>query len=207
MIPDLPDVVFSTRPHTPDRRAARRGAGLRPHGRGQRRPGLARHGTARASPSRSSRSSRPRNARRTRPHCPGTTNHHDLVAKAVELIAAEEKTVGGQLGRPSGARFRTYERLSATPRRSRERCSTRSSLRRAIEDIYSFPLRQVAVDTLNRQLRQRHQRRRPGRSASSSCAKKAGCASIHEEDESQEPQIICSLGLRHPSGDAMQPCP
>ena len=27
------------------------------------------------------------------------------------LIVAEEKTVGGQLGRPSGARFRTYERL------------------------------------------------------------------------------------------------
>ena len=33
------------------------------------------------------------------------------------------------------------------------RCSTRPQLRRAIEDIYTYPLRQVAVDTLNRQLR------------------------------------------------------
>ena len=30
--------------------------------------------------------------------------------KAVELISEEEKSVGGQLGRPSGARFRAYER-------------------------------------------------------------------------------------------------
>jgi hypothetical protein len=33
------------------------------------------------------------------------------VRKGAELIATEEQTVGGQLGRPSGARFRTYERL------------------------------------------------------------------------------------------------
>jgi hypothetical protein len=38
-------------------------------------------------------------------------NHHELVKKGVELIGAEEKAVGVQLGRPSGARFRTYERL------------------------------------------------------------------------------------------------
>ncbi len=38
-------------------------------------------------------------------------NHHNLVRKGVELIATEEKSIGGQLGRPSGARFRTYELL------------------------------------------------------------------------------------------------
>ena len=38
-------------------------------------------------------------------------NHHELVKKGVELIVEEEKSIGGQLGRPSGARFRTYERL------------------------------------------------------------------------------------------------
>ncbi len=40
------------------------------------------------------------------PLVPRHANHHELVAKAVALIAKEEKTVGGQLGRPSGARFR-----------------------------------------------------------------------------------------------------
>ena len=43
--------------------------------------------------------------------CRVRTNHHQLVESAVKLIVDEEKTVGGQLGRPSGARFRTYERL------------------------------------------------------------------------------------------------
>src|SRR5262245_22036114 len=38
--------------------------------------------------------------------------HHELVGKAVEMIFTEEKAVGGQLGRPSGARFRAYERLT-----------------------------------------------------------------------------------------------
>ena len=37
--------------------------------------------------------------------------HHELVQQGAEWIAAEEKSAGGQLGRPSGARFRTYERL------------------------------------------------------------------------------------------------
>ena len=37
--------------------------------------------------------------------------HHELVEKAIRIIAEEEKSTGGQLGRPSGARFRTYERL------------------------------------------------------------------------------------------------
>ncbi len=32
--------------------------------------------------------------------------YHTLVQQGVELIATEERTVGGGLGRPSGARFR-----------------------------------------------------------------------------------------------------
>src|SRR3989441_1006605 len=35
------------------------------------------------------------------PALPRQANHHDLVRKGVEFIAAEEKSVGGQLGRPS----------------------------------------------------------------------------------------------------------
>ena len=40
---------------------------------------------------------------------PRFENHHDLVKKGVELIVEEERSVCGQLGRPSGARFRTYK--------------------------------------------------------------------------------------------------
>jgi len=66
-------------------------------------------------------------------------------------------------------------------------------LHRAIEDIYNYPPRQVAIDMLNRQLRsgisdaalaQRIIDLREGR-----------LCIIHTEEESQEARIICSLGL------------
>ncbi len=122
-------------------------------------------------------------------------NHHELVREAVKLIAAEEKSVGGQLGRPSGARFRTYERLKRYADEIKGTLFDTAQLHRAIEEIYNYPLRQVAIDTLNRQLRSGigdedlasrvMELREEGR-----------LCIINEEDESQEPRVICSMGLR-----------
>jgi superfamily II DNA or RNA helicase len=122
------------------------------------------------------------------------SNHHELVRKAVEMIAAEEKTVGGQLGRPSGARFRTYERLKRYAEEVKGTLFDTLQLRRAIEEIYSYPLRQAAIDILNRQLRSGitdsdlAQRVINLREEGQLCI-------IREEEQSQEPHIICSLGL------------
>ena len=102
--------------------------------------------------------------------------------------------MGGQLGRPSGARFRTYERLQRYAEVIKGTLFDNPQLRRAIEDIYSCPLRQVAIDILNRQLRSGisdealAQRVLELREEGRLCI-------IHEEEESQEPRIICSLGL------------
>lgn len=45
------------------------------------------------------------------PAVPRFEPHHRLVEKAVSELTEEEKAIGGGLGRPSGARFRTYERI------------------------------------------------------------------------------------------------
>jgi hypothetical protein len=121
--------------------------------------------------------------------------HHELVGNAVELIAKEEKTVGGQLGRPSGARFRTYERLKRYAEDVKGTLFDTQQLRRAIEDIYNYPLRQVATDTLNRQLRSGIDDQDLAQRVVELREEGRLCI-IHEEEETQEPRVICSLGLK-----------
>ena len=128
------------------------------------------------------------------PALPRQANHHDLVRKGVDFIVAEERSVGGQLGRPSGARFRTYERLKRYAEEIKGTIFDSPQLIKAIEEVYRFPLRQSATDTLNRQLR-------AGVSDESLAELVLALRDddrlclVNEEERSDEPQIICSLGL------------
>ena len=122
-------------------------------------------------------------------------NHHDLVRKGTELIITEERSIGGGLGRPSGARFRTYERLTQYAEEVRGTLFDTPELRRAIEDIYRYPLRQGAIDILNRQLRSGISDQALAELVIAMRDEDRLCI-VEEERQTQEPQIICSLGLR-----------
>ena len=128
------------------------------------------------------------------PALPRHDTHHDLVSKAVEHIAREEKRVGGQLGRPAGARFRTYERLKSHAEQVEGTLFDTEPLRRAIDDIYRYPLRQAALDTLNRQLRSGVSDEALAELVITLRDEDRLCI-VHGEDERQEPSIVCSLGL------------
>ncbi|MGB3652597.1 MAG: hypothetical protein WBA41_15450 [Rivularia sp. (in: cyanobacteria)] len=128
------------------------------------------------------------------PAIPKHKKHHELVLKASELIAEEEKNSGGQLGRPSGARFRTYERLKSYVREMKGTLFVSEELLKAIDDIYRYPLRQSAIDTLNRQLRSGISDRGLAELTVALRTDDRLCI-VSEEVEKREPQIVCSLGL------------
>ena len=128
------------------------------------------------------------------PALPRQENHHPLVRKGVEFIVAEEKTVGGQLGRPSGARFRTYERLKRYAEQIKGTLFDTPQLAKTIEEIYRFPLRQSATDTLNRQLRSGISDEKLAELVMALRDDDRLCI-VHEEEQTHEPRIICSLGL------------
>lgn len=128
------------------------------------------------------------------PALPRQAKHHELVRKGVDFIVAEEKTVGGQLGRPSGARFRTYERLKRLAEQVRGTLFDTPELGKAIEEIYRYPLRQSAIDTLNRQLRAGITDEKLGELVMALRDDDRLCI-VAEEEQLGEPQIICSLGL------------
>ena len=134
------------------------------------------------------------------PALPRHETHHALVRRAAQQVARHEKQVGGQLGRPSGARFRTYERLKNYAEHVKGTIFDSDPLRRAIDDIYRHPLRQTAIDTLNRQLRSGIADEDLARLVVDLREDDRLCI-IHGDEERREPRIICSLGLIRPEED------
>ena len=129
------------------------------------------------------------------PSLPRTEDHHELVQVVATTLVRESPVVGGQLGNPRGARFKVYERMK-TYLESSMLVSDSDLLKRALAEVYSYPLRPSAVDTLNRQM--------------NSGASDVDLAQVvielyqsdslaivepHQDATHSQPQIICSLGL------------
>jgi len=122
-------------------------------------------------------------------------NHHDLVRTGVEHVLREERNIGGGLGRPSGARYRTYERLKNYAIEVAETLLDIPELPKAISDIYRAPLKREAKDILNRQLRSGIDDNHLVKLVLKLRDEDRLC--ISEEDSvKREPQIICSMGLK-----------
>lgn len=134
------------------------------------------------------------------PALPRTEYHHALTQRGLAHIAEEEKSFGGALGRPSGARFKVFERL----KRYRESLGDKRDLLvtddhvrrldRVMEEIYRYPLMQSATDTLNRQLK-------AGIGDHSlldlvfSLRDDGRLCVIDDDEQRREPRLICSMGL------------
>jgi superfamily II DNA or RNA helicase len=130
------------------------------------------------------------------PALPRQAKHHQLVQAAVQQVTEEERSTGGQLGRPSGARFRTYERLKRFLDDVQGMTLFDSTeLGKAVQEIYRYPLRQTATDILNRELRSGISDEGLAELVLVLRGDDTLCL-IHEEQKTGEPQIICTMGLR-----------
>jgi len=133
------------------------------------------------------------------PARPRADNHHELEAGAVRHMLRERSTVvGGQLGRPSGARFRIYERLQAYAARQNntlwQNHPRTQTLNRAIEQVLNYPLRESAREKLNRQLRSNASDEQLADLVTRLFEDDTLCL-VQEEAAAGEPRIVCSLGL------------
>ena len=131
------------------------------------------------------------------PALPRQPQHHELVRKAVETVL-EERSLGGQSGRLGprrGARYRTYEVLQDYLRHRQGDLFVTDAVRAAVQAIYDHPLTTEAVDKLNRQLR----------TDISADALAEMVTNMHRDDRLvvvnlhdsnlKEPRILCSLGM------------
>jgi len=129
--------------------------------------------------------------------CYKIPKHHELVKKGVEFIREDEKNTGGSLGKKTGAKYRVYMRLDRYVKEYENTLFVNDALKRAIDDIYKYPFKEFARETLNRQLK----------TGISDEDLAALVVSLREEDKlcivnideipDREPQIICSLGLKN----------
>ncbi len=129
--------------------------------------------------------------------CYKVSRHHELVRKGVDYIKEDEKNTGGSLGKKTGAKYRVYMRLDRYVKEYENTLFVNEALKKAIDDIYKYPFKEFARETLNRNLK----------AGISDEDLAALVVSLREEDKlcivnqdempDKEPQIICSLGLKN----------
>ena len=124
---------------------------------------------------------------------PKISKHHELVSGAVTSAMTEEYSGMGTLGRKTGIRYKSYMKLN---RFIEETELSVDCYKRALDDIYKFPLCEYARDVLGRLLKAGAmdddfaetvvRLRDDGRL----------CISEEQQSEFRPIQIICSLGMR-----------
>lgn len=130
------------------------------------------------------------------PAMPRDPKHHTITAQGVARLVREEKNVGGTLGRPSGARFKVFERLKLYTKESP--LFETQELKITLDQIYRHPLKQTATDLLNKRIKTGITDEELAHLVIELRMEDRLCV-IHEEDQEGDPQIICTLGLRAPS--------
>lgn len=128
-------------------------------------------------------------------------SHHELVRRGAEHIIGEHKTgTSGQLGSPRGARYRVYMAMRTYLEGAANQLFATDELKRAVEAVFRYPLKQAAAEKLNRQMRSGVSGDALAQYVVRLYEDEALCV-MEDEPEESTAQIICSLGLHGGTGD------
>lgn len=130
------------------------------------------------------------------PGLPRLVNHHELVQQGVDLIRREEASTGGTLGRKTSIKYRLYTRLEEYIKQYDGMLFVMDDLKATLDELYRYPLREWAKDTLNRSLRTGISDTDLAKLVLSLREEDKLCIIREDELPYRQPQIICSLGLK-----------
>lgn len=129
------------------------------------------------------------------PLTPRADNHHELVAQGVAYIKEADPHLGGQLGKKNGSRYLAYHRLSRHYEENRNTLFENQALKKAIDELYHYPLKEYARDAISRHLKTGIDDVTFAELVLGLREEDKFCQIEKLADSSQEPSVICSLGI------------
>jgi superfamily II DNA or RNA helicase len=124
------------------------------------------------------------------------SNHHEIVKNALIQIFADEKNSGVSLGKKTGVKFKVYSRLERFCNVNNGTFFVTDELKKAVDEILKYPLKENAKDTLNRQLKANIDDYDLANLVVDLSKQDKLCVITEEEKFNREPQIICTLGIK-----------
>ncbi len=103
--------------------------------------------------------------------------------------------MGGQLGKKNGARYQAYQRLSSHYELNKNSLFENQALKKAIDELYSYPLQEYAKDVISRQLKLSMDDEALTELVLCLWEENKFCQIESQTTGSQEPSVICSLGI------------
>lgn len=124
-------------------------------------------------------------------------DHHRLVQTALEIVSKEDISTSGTLGRKSGVKYRVYMRLDRYLKENEGTLFVNEEMKKAVDDVYKYPLKEFARDTLNRELKAGISDEALANLLVSLREDDKLCIIDEKEESKRLPQIICSMGLKN----------
>ncbi|MDR1484248.1 MAG: phospholipase D-like domain-containing protein [Planctomycetaceae bacterium] len=122
-------------------------------------------------------------------------NHHELLGKALDVIRADDNNRGSSLGKRTGTKYKVYSRLERYCNENKDKpLLVTETLKKAVDDIYRYRLRESAKESLFRQIKVEIS----DESLADLVISLYNANDLvikDEEEQNTEPQVICSMGI------------